>query len=282
MRQQSAMPDRIVAGIATRQHGVITFRQLVAAGFSPSGVVHRARAGRLHRIHRGVYAVGHPRLSNEGRWTAAVLACGEGAVLSHRSAAALWGLLRASDGPVDVTTPSTAGRRNRRGIRVYRSSSLTSGTTTIRGNIAVTTPQRTLADLRRVVAVQLWRSAARRAEVLGLGARAADGGPAPTRSELEDRFLRLCRRHRLPLPEVNVRVGPFLVDFLWRDRLLIVEADGYRYHRGRQAFESDRARDLELRRLGYDVIRLTFRQVVDEPAAVSCTLRALLFASDGA
>ena len=104
----------------------------------------------------------------------------------------------------------------------------------------------------------------------------SDSRDRPTRSELERRFLRLCRRHRLPTPEVNVRIGPFIVDFLWRDRALIVETDGYRFHRGRSAFEGDRARDVELKLRGYEVVRFTYRQVVDEAAGVARTLRALL------
>lgn len=97
-----------------------------------------------------------------------------------------------------------------------------------------------------------------------------------TRSELERRFLRLCHRRRLPTPEVNARVGPFIVDFLWRDQRLIVETDGYRFHRGRSAFEADRARDIELKLRGYEVVRFTHRQVVDEAAGVAHTLRVLL------
>lgn len=110
-------------------------------------------------------------------------------------------------------------------------------------------------------------------------------GPEPgdrTRSELERLFLRLCRLHRVPVPEVNVRVGPFLVDFLWRDRRLVVETDGYRYHRGWHAFEDDRTRDLRLRILGYEVIRLSFRQVVDEPERVAAVLKGALSANAGA
>lgn len=96
-----------------------------------------------------------------------------------------------------------------------------------------------------------------------------------TRSDLERDFLRLCRRHRLPMPEINVRIGPHLVDFLWRDRGLVVEADGYRYHRGQQAFRDDRARDLDLRGRGFEVVRLSEEQIDDEPARVAGILRAL-------
>jgi very-short-patch-repair endonuclease len=114
----------------------------------------------------------------------------------------------------------------------------------------------------------------RQAEILGL--ETGENTPDGTRSELEERFLRLCRRHRIPKPEVNARVGPFLVDFLWRDARLIVETDGYRFHRGRQAFEGDRARDAELKLLGNDVLRFTYTQITREPLRVARTLRALL------
>lgn len=119
------------------------------------------------------------------------------------------------------------------------------------------------------------RQAVRQAGVLGLSIDPGVGGDR-TRSELEHLFLRLCRRHRLPPPEVNVRIGSVLVDFLWRDQMLVVETDGYRYHRGRAAFEDDRDRDLRLRALGYEVIRLSYRQVTEEPRSVAGALRKLL------
>jgi very-short-patch-repair endonuclease len=267
MRQESATPDQRLSRIAARQHGVVGTPQLIAVGISPQGISRRAASGRLHRVHRGVYAVGHPRLSIEGAWLAAVLACGDGAALSHRSAAALWGLLPAIRGLVHVTVPGTAGRRKRRGIRIHRSRSLGPETTTRRKNVPVTTAGRTLADLRKVVMADEWRAAARQAGVLGLDIAKNAGEESPqTRSELEDRFLALCRRHHLPPPEVNVRIGPYVVDFLWREHGLVVELDGYRYHRGRIAFEDDRARDVELRLLGLHVVRFTYRQVIDQPA----------------
>jgi very-short-patch-repair endonuclease len=115
----------------------------------------------------------------------------------------------------------------------------------------------------------------RQAGVLGLDID-ADGLPDRTRSELERAFLRLCERHSLPMPEVNTSLKGMEVDFLWRDRCLIVETDGYKFHRGRAAFENDRDRDLLLHSLGYDVVRLTYRQVVDEPERVAAVLRTSL------
>jgi very-short-patch-repair endonuclease len=221
--------------------------------------------------------VGHSRLSNEGRWTAAVLACGPGAALSHRAAAALWRLLPPRRGLVDVTVPGSAGRKQRRDIRLHRSTTLTQQATTLRLGISVTSPARTLLDLRRIATPEELGRAHRQAEVFGYQLDdAARIEPDPTRSELERRFLRLCRQHPLPSPEVNAQVGDCVVDFLWRRARLIVETDGYRYHRGRAAFEHDHARQARLIALGYEVLRFTWRQVVDEPEKVIAALRARL------
>ncbi len=274
MRQERATPDRIVAGLARRQYGVVTLAQLHAAGIGSDAVKRRVRAGSLHRIHRGVYAVGHRGLGNEGRWLAAVLAVGESSALGFRSAAEHQRLLSPRSGVVDVITPGSGGRTKRAGIRIHRSSSLTETDVVIRDGIRVTTPARTFMDLRRVVSPAEFRKAVRQAEVLGyeLDGVKADG----TRSELEHLFLRLCRRHRLPLPEVNVRIGPFVVDFLWREQGLIVETDGRRFHRGATASAGDGRRDVELRRLGYEVRRFSYLQVTRDGAAVAAEVRQAL------
>jgi very-short-patch-repair endonuclease len=283
MAKQSANPDAIVGTIARRQHGVITFRQLLDAGLGPSSVALRVRAGRLHRLHRGVYAVGHRALTHRGRWLAAVLACGEGAVLSHTDAAALWLLLPPArhPGPVHVTVPGTGGRCRRSGIALHRSSTLTRTELTRRFAIPVTRPARTIADLARVLPKEQVEAAADRARLFGLhlGDR---GREAPTRSPLERRLLALCRRHRLPTPEVNVWIGPDRVDFLWRRERLVVETDGWGTHRTRAAFEADRARDARLKLAGYEVVRFTDRQLREEPERVAATLRALLRRRRGA
>jgi very-short-patch-repair endonuclease len=211
---------------------------------------------------------------------AAVLACGARAVLSHGSAAAHWGLLRPVDGPVDVSVPVRSGRRRRRGIRLHRCASLELGEgfdrrlVTRHQGIPVTTPARTIADLSGTVPPHLVRRATRQAEMLGLplGVVATDG----TRSDLERDFLRLCRRHALPFPEVNVRVGRWTVDFLWRHERLVVETDSYRWHRGAVAFEDDHARDLDLRRHGYSVRRFTEHQVRERPALIAADLAEAL------
>ena len=266
--------DVSIAKIAARQHGVITTSQLEAAGVLSSGISDRVRAGRLHRVHRGVYAVGHPNIGNEGRWIAAVLACGEGAVLSHRSAAALWKI-----GPVapviEVTVAGGGGRATRKGIRVHRSRTLSPADLTRRAGIPVTRPARTLEDLRRILPSRQFARVLREAEYLRLPVGDALK-PDRTRSDLEAMFLALARRRCLPQPEVNVRVDRFLVDFLWRHERLIVEVDGWESHRTRSAFEEDRARDARLKVIGYEILRFTWRQVEDDAVGVARTVRDLL------
>jgi very-short-patch-repair endonuclease len=224
---------------------------------------------------------------------AAVLACGEGAVLSHRSAASLWALLRPVSGPIDVSVPSQNGRRKRTGIRLHRCASLASSwevdcevgeasdrvevLVTLRKGIPVTSVARTISDLRGSVPQPLVRRATRQAELMGMR---IDGVVSDrTRSDLERDFLRLCRRHGLPRPEVNVKVGRWKVDFLWPAQRLAVETDSWGYHRGSVAFEDDHARDLELRRRGYQTCRYTERQICDEPGAVAADLAARLHRS---
>ncbi len=206
---------------------------------------------------------------------AAVLACGEGAVLSHRSAAELWGLLRPQNGPVDVSTPARSGRGKRGGIRLHRCASLVRGTTTQRLDIPVTTPARAIADLRGSVPPRLWRRAVRQAEFAGFRLdpeMRSDG----TRSDLEGDFLRICRHAGLPSPEVNVKVGRWTVDFLWRAERIAVETDSYLYHRGRVAFQDDHARDLDLRARGYEVRRFDERQIAEEPGRIAADLAEAL------
>jgi very-short-patch-repair endonuclease len=287
---ESASADAAVAEIAGRQHGVVTSRQLLAAGLSTAGISRRLTASRLHRVHRGVYAVGHLALSREALWVAAILACGGGplrdagriavlrrwgAALSHSSAARLWGLIDSSDSVVHVSVPTNNGRRAPAGIVLHRRAALSPREVTSCGGIPATTPPRTLSDLRASAPEALWRRAEREAAVLGLRAAEAGSGDR-TRSDLEAEFLTLCARHRLPAPEVNVRVGPYLVDFLWRERRLVAETDSYLYHRGRVAFADDHARDLALRELGHDVIRVDERQIEAEPARIARLLRAEL------
>jgi very-short-patch-repair endonuclease len=201
------------------------------------------------------------------RWMAAVLACGEGAVLSHGSAAALWKLLRPIEGPVHVSIPTRRSRRSRRGIHLHRCSSLArGGFVTRRDGIPVTTVARIIHDLEDLLPPRLVRRATRQAELMGL--RLDGVGTDGTRSDLEALFLDLCRRYRLPPPEVNAKLGRWEVDFLWRSQRLVVETDSWTYHRGSVAFEDDHARDLDLRAAGYTVLRFTDRQLEEEPGRV--------------
>jgi very-short-patch-repair endonuclease len=206
-----------------------------------------------------------------------VLACGPGAVLSHRSAAALWKLLPAQPHTPEVTVPGPGGRRPRKGIRLHRSISLHPAHTTLSLGIPVTTSARTLSDLRCSATRDELASARRQAELRGYRLDTHNGaGREPTRTELERRFLRLCRRHGIPIPEVNVPIGNYVVDFLWRERGLIVETDSYRFHGGRAAFEYDYRRQARLNAAGFEVLRFTWRQVVDEPDEVLAPVRARL------
>ena len=217
---------------------------------------------------------------------AAVLACGQGAVLSHLSAAELWAIrrpvrLRSRSGgrsevpDTHVTVPGTAGIRKRVGIAIHRSSTLTARHCTRLDAIPVTTPARTLADVRPLLSPARFSSALREAEFLGLQVD-AHFASAGTRSELEDQMLALWRRHRIPRPEVNVSLDRYEVDFLWRHERLIVEVDGWQAHGGHSAFEADRARDARLAVLGYEVVRLTWRQISSHRAGVARTIRSLL------
>jgi very-short-patch-repair endonuclease len=264
-----------IAATAASQHGVITYHQLVGCGLNKSVISDWVAAGRLHRIHRGVYAVGHPGLSIEGEWMAAVFACGEGAVLSHRSAAMLLRMLEPRRGVVHVSVASANGRAKRKGIVIHRPSTLLPSQTTCELNIPVTKPARTLADLRRAGPEREYRRALRQAEFLKLpigDLPEADG----SRSGLESDFLRFCRRHRLPDPEPNAKLGRFTVDFLWRAEKVVVETDSYRTHGGQVAFEEDRERDIYLKARGYEVVRVTGRQLDADPAGVARALRAIL------
>ena len=274
--------DAALARLAGRQHEVVSVHQLRAGGLTSSAIGDRLAAGRLHRVHRGVYAVGHAGLSDPGRWMGAVLACGAKAVLSHWSAAQLWRMLPTEsigdhgEAPiVHVTVPGEG--KHRPGIRVHRSTTLGGEVLTLRHRIPVTKPTRTLEDLRRTLPRSVFAAALRQAEFLRLPIDSV--AEDHTRSELEARFLGLARRRRLPQPEVNARVDRFVVDFLWRRERLVVEVDGWESHRTRSAFEQDRARDARLKLLGFDVLRFTWRQVEDDARDVARTIRRLLRAA---
>jgi hypothetical protein len=219
---------------------VVTAAQLEELGIGRTTVNRWVRRGRLHRLFRGVYAVGHAAPSLHRDFAAAVLACGEGAALSHLSAAYLWGFLRPERGPVHVTSPSRAGKLRRAGIALHTSPSLRGkGMATVREQIRVTTPRRTIEDLEGTVEAYLFRRAKSQAEFMKYRLSLPTDR---TRSDLERDFLRFLARHGFPRPEVNVKVGKYTVDFLWPAQMLAVETDFFDYHRGHQAFEDDHHR----------------------------------------
>jgi very-short-patch-repair endonuclease len=277
--------------------------QLRKLGLEDRGVQRRAEGERLHRVHHGVYAVGYRALSLNGCRMAAVLACGDGAVLSHRSAAAMWQLRESRRPTFDVTASNRRGRIPR-GIDAHRDGSLSDADRTVLYGVPCTTVARTLLDLAAVVPIWELRKAISEAEVLRLLDHAAvrrlikrsrgrrgvarlrmlldDIHPQTkrTRSELERLFLRMCARAGLPEPEVNVRldVGGRLVepDFLWRAAGLILEADSRRYHDTDSAFQMDRRREQRLMLAGWSVARCTWEQVEREPRKLAETIRRLL------
>ncbi|MGH2993183.1 MAG: DUF559 domain-containing protein [Solirubrobacterales bacterium] len=293
--------DPLIADLAREQRGVVSRAQLLAAGVTSSAIKHRLRAGRLHRVHPGIYRAGHVAPTHGAFEMAAVLACGPRALVSHRSAAYLWHLLLypADPTPVDITVVGRdAGARE--GIRIHRLDGLQRRDADAIQGVPVTAIARTLLDLGAVVSSAEFERALAEAQVRRLvrrrdlvdqlernrgrrGIRALrgaldEGGPAPTRSEAERRMLRLIRAADLPTPQVNARLGRFEVDFLWPEQRLVVEVDGYAYHAHRSAFERDRRRDATLAASGYTVLRVTWRQLVDAPEAVVARLASALTA----
>jgi uncharacterized protein DUF559 len=243
--------------------------------------------GRLHAVYRGVYAVGHRVLTREGRWMAAVLAGGTNAVPSHAAAAAAWDLRPVGSGAIHVTIPGTAGRARRARLKLHGSTTLTPELTTTHRGILITTPARTLVDLATTLAGRSLEHAIDLADQRGLvdfaDLRAANSAslqavlenyrPAPTRSHLEEGFLKLCDEHGIPRPETNALIEGILVDFVWLHRRLIVEVDGYEYHREPSRFERDRENDVTLTVKGWRVMRFTWRKIEQHPAWVAAAVR---------
>jgi very-short-patch-repair endonuclease len=297
-RRDSAI-DHAIAQLAWRQWGVVTRKQLRRLGLSDDEIDYRIAVGRLRLIHRGVYGVGHHRLAPEGIWLAAVYAGGEEAVLSHRSAARHWGLLP-WDGQIEVTAPTV--RRKRPGVH-YCHSSVESFHRTEHRGIPVTTLARTIFDLGAVDAHRVPK-AIEQADVLQLldvrelqhlvdehprrpgtsAVRTALARAAAwhgiTRSELEERFRNLVVNAELPMPVLNCRIDldsmVIEADAVWREQRVLVELDGYAFHRTSAAFERDRARDRAAVAAGWRVIRITWRQLADDPDGVIRDLRRAL------
>jgi very-short-patch-repair endonuclease len=284
---------RRVVRLAEGQWGVIADWQLIECGVSRPAISRWAKSGRLHRIYPRVYAVGHTAVCTEGRLLAAVLYAGPGAALSHASAAHWWNLLSYLPEITQVTSPRR--RLSLEGVRVHRSERLER---VMHRGLPLTPVSRTLLDFAAVAQLQVVRSAVAEAdflhvldlkaidEVTGVGQAGSARlnraltlhrpEYARTRSPLEDLFLDLCRRHRLPLPEVNVKVGIHRVDALWRHERVIVELDGGDGHASYAQMQRDRQRDLDLRRAGHSVRRYSWRQVITRRAEVAADIRRTL------
>jgi very-short-patch-repair endonuclease len=289
--------DRLILAFARRQHGLVAARQIVAAGVSRDALRHRVSTGWLRRRHRGVYLVG-PLETPHTAAMAAVLAYGEGALLSHYPAAVLWGLRPAPAHTMHVTVVAS-GLTSRDGIGAHRTRHLHPADATRQHGIPVTSPARTLLDLAATASAKTLARATDEARIHRLvtdgslneqferypahrGIRALthaiETEPRLTRSEAERRLLELIRAARLPDPQTNVLVDRYEVDFLWPEHHLVVEVDGYAFHSMRRSFERDRRRDARLTAMGYRATRVTWRQITDEPEAVIATLAAQLAA----
>ncbi len=298
--------DGELARLAVAQHGVFALAQLEALGLSGPGVRARVRADRLHRLYRGVYGlVPRALLKREGLWLAAVLACGPGAVLSHRSAASLHGLYAYSGRWIDVTVPARSSRAHQ-GIKLHRSTTLMPADTTAVEHIPCTTASRTLLDLAEAVNRRALERAFDQAEIIGcFDRRALDDqlernqrrvaarhvrelldehyvGATPTASKLEEAFLGLVLAAGLPRPQVNAwivlpdRGPPVCVDFKWEAQRVVVETDGRKWHDTRQRRERDAERDQRLLAAGWRTLRTSWRQVQREPALIASRLAEIL------
>lgn len=298
--QIRAVSDWEIADLAERQHGVVARRQLLGMGMGRDAIRGRVASGRLHRLHPGVYAVGHRVVSREGRWMAAVLAGGDGAVLSHRSAAALWGIATYS-GAIEITSPRDT--RSRGAIRRH-CTLLLPDEVTVLDYIPVTSVHRTLFDYAGISSVDRLEAAIRQAEYRRLRDRLSlpallarypgvrgnvnlrlclerlGRTSGFTRSDLEELFLPFLDRFGLPRPHLNARLqvrGEWLeVDCLWSKERLAVELDSRAAHETRAAFETDRERDRSLQSDGWRAVRITWRQLHDEPDRIAHDLRTLL------
>jgi very-short-patch-repair endonuclease len=287
--------DAAIAALAARQHGVVALGQLAGLGLDRNAVAYRVRVGRLHRLHPGVFAVGHAVVTRRGRFMAAVLSCGDRALLSHRSAAVHWGLLSDTGARAEVSTPRQ--RRSRPGVRVHVTRTLVRRDAAIHDGIPITSVARTLLDLADVAPPRHVERALHQADVLRLfDLRALDAvlarangrrgaavlraalaePPVFTRSEFEEAFLALVRAAGLPAPRMNAFAEGFEVDAYWPDHKLAVELDSRRYHFTRKRFETDRERDIVLLRAGVRTARVTDTRLSRAPQGVAGDLRALL------
>ena len=297
-------PDELIGLIAAAQRGRVARRQLLRAGISSKMIRTRVSGGLLYPLHCGVYAVGHPGAVGLGAETAALLAAGERAVLSHDTAAALWNLRPRLVGAAAVHLSVPVGGCPRRsGICAHRTRTLLSRDVGVRAGLPVTSAARTLVDIagalrprERELALDegLRNRILNRDQVADAIARAGnrtgtkalkellrDGrNTTVTRSEAEEAFLALVRDAGLPDPEVNAWLRGLMVDFLWRRERIVVEVDGYAFHGSRRRFEDDRARDAKLAAAGYQVLRVTWLQMRHEPLTVIARLAQALARAD--
>lgn len=298
--------DEGLAEIARRQHGIVSREQVENLGLSAVTVERWIRKGRFHRIHPGVYALGHKAITARGRWMAAVLASGPGAVLSHRSATALWGIWGSGAGEIHVTVPRKS--RSQRSIRRHFGT-LPSDEVTIRDGIPVTSAARTVLDLAADKGEAAAESALREAEYLGIYGplsipallaryprhrgsaivercleRLEDDPGGRVRSPLEELFLPFIDAHDIPRPRLNhwLEAGEqrFQVDCYWPQAHLVGELDGFQAHGSKRALNADRKRDRRLLAASYRVIRITPSQLRSEPTEIATDLRAALKAPE--
>jgi len=272
------MIDAAIAAIAATQLGNITRKQLLQLGLSDTDIAYRVKIGRLHRLFRGVYAVGHPPTDPLQWASAAVLACGDRAMLSHKSAMTLWGLWKRWDRPFEVTV---AGDRRLNSVRIHYVSGLLRRDVRVHQGIRVTSPARTLLDQAPSMTRRSLTRAVNNAR-LGKLVRPADladvaerfptrpGAPllkpftdtqsGPTRSGWEDDFPTFCKRYRLPTPIMSANVGGHEVDALFPDEKVIVELDSWAFHSSKQAFEDDRDKDADTAAAGCVTVRVTWER----------------------
>jgi very-short-patch-repair endonuclease len=292
-----------MATLAQDQHGVVARRQLSRIGVTKEQIDGRVRSGGLHPIHRGVYAVGHTAITRRGGWMAAVLASGDGAVLSHRSATALWGIWGSGTGEIHVTVPRKV--RSQRSIRRHFSM-LPDDEREVVDGIPTTSAARAVLDLAGEKGEAPAEGALREVEYLGIYGkvslpallgrypkhrgttacrealeRVRDDPGGRLRSDLEERFITFLAANRIPRPRLNswLSVGEdrFQVDCLWPEARLIAELDGWKSHGTKRAFRKDRKRDRRLGAAGFERVRVTEDQVLDEPAALAADLTKLIY-----
>jgi hypothetical protein len=286
--------DELIAELAAAAHGIVTRKNLLGKGVTPDEIKRRLIRGSLLPAHRGVYRVGHAAPSLEARYLAAVLACGDGALLIARPAAYLWGLIKGSPPPPEVIT---LVMRRVRGVTTHRARRIDPEDAARCRGIPVTSVPRTLVDLAGGVSEELLARACHEAEVRydttpdevnsvllrlptrpGAGAlrRVVNGDVRLTLSRLEKRFLALLNKEGFPLPETNRPAGGRRVDCRWPECRLTVELDSYRYHRSRHAWEADRRREREAYARGDQFRRYTWANVFEDPTLMLRELRALL------